>query len=861
MINETLATTADLYEYSYSILKNATLLEFDRVYNETHKLDTIYNENIKESVSNLFNGKNSCCILFGPTESGKSYTLRGPCDNRSNEYGIIGRVIQDVLNLVELSKQTSLSHGNNHNKLKSGSTYFAAKLSLYQVYLDQINDLLSLEYNKNMKIERYFDEESNLMKTQICDLTEKEIKSKSDFDSLMREAVRHRKSLAQYLRINDSKRKSHFVVSVIIEKRERVYEGFKRSAEKTIARYAQLDFLELASSNFGLASLQKRASRNDLNSLDTDEVLFKNTSRTFNSICNNIVSASIGVVPKYDTKLTLALKNTLNFDSNIVFISCVLPSEEPPTKSIKSLKFTNWLRNQIHNLQCNKDYKIKSAYEDSEDEVVQRDYPDYARDSRDTRERRGGNNDSKLMLDSYKDFDNYYNYKRNQNKNYVEDKTIEDDYDIPQRFSTPVVNYQDIDRSINMNRIDHQSLYDKYQTKLERQRERDRHLDRNSYVNDDYYNYEMLSPISKSRKEINYTKPEPEGEILIDDEYDNIKSNISKQSRDNSKPNKYQRISINNNYNEDTEDNEDISDYIENEKNHHSMNKSHVKPTRSDTNVIDDEKDKKLKEVERSLRDLEAKSLEMSRYIDGMKAEKSRINDESLYNNTNTKTGCDCDIEKIKQDAFTLKSDNIIFREDINRLSDINRHLEEELVRQRNRNLDLAADNEKLAQDKIQMKCEIDKLNENNSKIKTQEHNLVEQLNLRFTTENRIRDLEIDNKTLREEKQKFEVDYKVLLERHNELKKVHEQTESELNFLKIRQNEEVNNIEVKLDKMGKEIEIQQRENSQLRLAEERMRQEISNLEKQRDNYRDKYQDFKLKNNVLNTKLTEVDYYL
>ena len=224
-------------------------MEFDRVYNETHKLDTIYNEQLKESVSNLFNGKNSCCILFGPTESGKSYTLRGPCDNRSNEFGIVGRVIQDVLNLVELSKQSTL----NKNKLKSG-IYYAAKLSVYQVYLDQINDLLSCNYNKNMKIEMYFDDESNLMKTQICDLTEKEIKTKLDYDSLMREAVRNRKTLSQFLRINDSKRKSHLVVSVIIEKRERINEGFKRSAEKTNAKYAQLDFIELASSNYGLAS-------------------------------------------------------------------------------------------------------------------------------------------------------------------------------------------------------------------------------------------------------------------------------------------------------------------------------------------------------------------------------------------------------------------------------------------------------------------------------------------------------------------------------------------------------------------------------------------------------------------------------
>lgn len=53
------------------------------------------------------------------------------------------------------------------------------------------------------------------------------------------------------------------------------------------------------------------------------------------------------------------------------------------------------------------------------------------------------------------------------------------------------------------------------------------------------------------------------------------------------------------------------------------------------------------------------------------------------------------------------------------------------------------------------------------------------------------------------------------------------------------------------------MEYLQRENSQLRLSEERNRQELLSLEKQRDNYRDKYQDYKQKNTITNAKLIEV----
>lgn len=57
--------------------------------------------------------------------------------------------------------------------------------------------------------------------------------------------------------------------------------------------------------------------------------------------------------------------------------------------------------------------------------------------------------------------------------------------------------------------------------------------------------------------------------------------------------------------------------------------------------------------------------------------------------------------------------------------------------------------------------------------------------------------------------------------------------------------------------MSKEMDYLQRENNTLRLNEERMRQEVGSLEKQRDNYQEKYQDYKTKNNMLNLKLQEV----
>ena len=152
---------------------------------------------------------------------------------------------------------------------------------------------------------------------------------------------------------------------------------------------------------------------------------------------------------------------------------------------------------------------------------------------------------------------------------------------------------------------------------------------------------------------------------------------------------------------------------------------------------------------------------------------------------------------------------------------------------------------------------ELDKIKEDTIKGKITENNMADHYNYKFAAETKIRELEQENRKNYEEKQRFEIDYRVLVERHNELKKNQMATEVELNLLKTKQNEELILLETKLVKMTQELDFIQRENNNLRINEERLRAEISNLEKQRDNFSDKYHDYKGKCNILNSKLEEV----
>ena len=633
-INETFFTKNDLYDFSQSILKETSLLEFDKVYNETHSLEKIYNDNIKDNITNLFHGKNSCVLFFGPIDSGKSFCLRGSSDQRNNENGILSKSINDIFNLIELTKQA-----NQNSKIKN---FFNVKISAYQIYLDSIYDLFSREINQ-IKLEQYY--EDNLIKTNLVNLNQKLIKNKSEYDKSIQDAVRNRKNLSQFLKVNELKRKSHFIISLSIEKREINSDGLNRiNNENLIENYSQIDFVELVSSNFGLI--------NDINDndLSMNGILYKNTSKVFNSISNNIVCASSNMTPKNESKLTLCLKNTLRVNCNIIFINCIIPWEYPLNNSYKALKFGNWIRNQVKNLSENDIMNNINQFSNNE-------------------------NDNNINMNNINNNNNLLNQMNS--KNFQEDNLIS--HDIGNMDNNILYNDQNYipksvaNNSVNMsgfvNDISNKS-YNTMPNNFNEQITNLRTIPVNNNIN--YKNgnnkqiYKPLSPFSSNdENDIRELRDKVRRKYKSSDI---INSNNPNQLR-NFRNRNFNQI---NNYNND--------DFTTPEQ--------------------------KIQNLENSLRQLEEKSFEMNQQLENIR-NKRENNTLSTYQNRTISYLPDSEIEKIKVEHVTLKNDNIILREDMNRLVDTNKHLENELNIQRNRNIEIANDNERLTQEKIKLENQL----------------------------------------------------------------------------------------------------------------------------------------------------------
>ena len=286
-------------------IKKLNYFKFDKVYSSNYPINLIYQEIIKDKINDLFFNKNTCIFFFGPSFGGKSYLCRGSPIINENESGLITRTINDIFKIINMDSN------------------FNVKISVYQIYLDKIYDLL-LNNNNNIN--------------DIFELNKKEIKNNKEFDLILREAINNRNNLIKNLSTNnnDIKKVSHLIISLYI----------KNIKEMNISEYSQIDFVELSPCDYGLLN------ENEIND-NLENKIYRNINNTFNLIAENIINISKNITSNINNNniLISSLKNTMKINSNIILINCVIPWEFPLKNSYNSSKFINMIYNKVNEFQ------------------------------------------------------------------------------------------------------------------------------------------------------------------------------------------------------------------------------------------------------------------------------------------------------------------------------------------------------------------------------------------------------------------------------------------------------------------------------------------------------------------------------
>jgi len=804
-INEALKVCNNLYEFHNSILNETTLLEYDKIYNETHSIEKIYNEVIKDNIVQLFNKKNSCVLFFGPSSSGKSYLFLGEKEengekiynynskisksknNKKLEGGLLKRSINHLLNLIKMNKQGNDIKDNIQNK-------YEIKLSIYQIYMDKIYDLLNKKII-NISIQKFYDDDEAI-NISLVGLTDVKISSIQEYEKSIKDAEFNRKNLPQILKVKNLNKNSHIIISLKLQRIIQNKIGNNISDNYTINSFSQIDFVELISSEIGLND----NFQDNNNDLSYEFSLYNNTKNVYNSIIDNIICANNGTTPKNETILTLSLKNTLKTNSNIIFFNCVIPWEYPVNNSYKSLKFATWLRNQVINERENMNNDNISTNNINPNSVIM--------------------NNTNNLFNTIND---------TTTANSVINQNINNNYLINNQ-NPPFLaqNNNDITNQ-NYNNQNH-----------------------NSSLNN------LIAPsqsIDNGKKKNNFIMEEQKADNNFNiNEEKNIKLMRSHSGG---------RI-INNNKNIYHYKLNDIKD-ISNINNNNSLSQELDNINQNNKNQFINPNDKTLITLENTLKELEEKKLEIEKKI---YQEKNRNNYNPNMNISmpisSSQNIINREDQKFKEEQDILKSDNIIMKEDINRLNEININLENEITKSRDIISDLQSVNQSLIEENSSLKSKLNDY-ENNNYIKkyvngqiSKEDFLEKNCNERFKLECKLKDIEHSYNILQKEKTQYEVDFKVLLSKYDEIKEKYEKSNYELMNNKQMHDNELCSIDNKINILSKEVERLQMENSELRYENEKFRENFNIITSERDMYKDKLEGEKYKNEILNKKIFDVE---
>lgn len=232
-------------------------------------------------------------------------------------------------------------------------------------------------------------------------------------------------------------------------------------------------------------------------------------------------------------------------------------------------------------------------------------------------------------------------------------------------------------------------------------------------------------------------------------------------------------------------------------------------------------------------------------------------NQSKYYIKNNMNPIYEYQLKQLKLNYIALNNDNIIYREDINKLMEINKKLEKELANERNHNYELAKENDKLNSDNLNLFKKIDDVNKKITQIKIISQNEKDIMDKQIFFEEKMNEKDFECKKILEDNNKLNLEYKLLNDKYDKLKNQHNEDEKELNLLKNIQEEKINEIEKKLGMLINEMNKLKNENKDLKTQNENYRNNIIKNDREKNDYINKYQQQKLKNDMIKKEIQDI----
>uniref|UniRef100_A0A674EXV4 Kinesin-like protein n=1 Tax=Salmo trutta TaxID=8032 RepID=A0A674EXV4_SALTR len=299
---------------------------FDMVFGPAAKQIDVYKSVVCPILDEVISGYNCTVFAYGQTGTGKTFTMEG--ERSPNEEftweedplaGIIPRTLHQIF-----------------EKLSENGTEFSVKVSLLEIYNEELFDLLSPCPDVTERLQ-LFDDPRNKRGVIIKGLEEITVHNKNEVYQILERGSAKRKTASTLMNAYSSR--SHSVFSVTIHMKEITIEG------EELVKIGKLNLVDLAGSeNIGRSGAVDKRAREAGN--------INQSLLTLGRVITALVEKRPHV-PYRESKLTRILQDSLGGRTKTSIIATVSPASINLEETLSTLEYANRAKNIMNKPEVN----------------------------------------------------------------------------------------------------------------------------------------------------------------------------------------------------------------------------------------------------------------------------------------------------------------------------------------------------------------------------------------------------------------------------------------------------------------------------------------------------------------------------
>ncbi|XP_058508009.1 kinesin-like protein KIF11 isoform X2 [Solea solea] len=315
---------------------------FDMVFGPAAKQIDVYRSVVCPILDEVIMGYNCTVFAYGQTGTGKTFTMEGersPDEQFTWEEDPLAGIIPRTLHQI-------------FEKLSENGTEFSVKVSLLEIYNEELFDLLSPSEDVSERLQ-LFDDPRNKRGVVVKGLEEVTVHNKDEVYQILERGSAKRRTASTLMNAYSSR--SHSVFSVTIHMKEITVDG------EELVKIGKLNLVDLAGSeNIGRSGAVDKRAREAGN--------INQSLLTLGRVITALVEKRPHI-PYRESKLTRILQDSLGGRTKTSIIATVSPSSSNLEETLSTLEYASRAKNIMNKPEVNQKLTKRTLIKEYTEEI------------------------------------------------------------------------------------------------------------------------------------------------------------------------------------------------------------------------------------------------------------------------------------------------------------------------------------------------------------------------------------------------------------------------------------------------------------------------------------------------------------